>query len=81
MKLRIKEVAKMKGVTIKSIATKLDVLPNTISYYHKGKVLPPLNKLQSIADILNCDITELIPTGKGFAHFYVDNEYQGIRKI
>ena len=80
MHLRIKEIAQKKGVTMKKIAEKLNTTPALITYYEKGNVSVSVDKLKEIADILNCEISELIPTGEKYAHFYDKDEYLGIRK-
>lgn len=81
VKLRIREVAKMKKMNMIELSAKSGVLPNMLSYYNTGAVQPPLSKLVAIAEALECDILELIETTKpGFAHFYIDGEYQGVRK-
>ncbi|MDV3583434.1 hypothetical protein CMU85_18195 [Elizabethkingia anophelis] len=80
MKLRIKEVAKIKGSSFIEIAKKTSIDKTTISRYNSGIVMPPLDKLQIIANALNCEIAELLPIGDRYGHFYVDDEWQGIRK-
>ncbi|SEC44991.1 Cro/C1-type HTH DNA-binding domain-containing protein [Tenacibaculum sp. MAR_2009_124] len=82
MKLRIKEVAKKKKASMSEIANHLEVTPTQVSYYNSGTSLIPLDKLQKIAEFLNCDILELIePSSPNFAHFYNSTgEWWGIRK-
>lgn len=80
MQLRIKEIAKKKGITMKKIAEELNTSPAMITYYEKGNVSAPIDKIQQIAEILDCEISELIPTSDKFAHFYDKDEYLGIRK-
>ncbi len=64
------------------IAEHLDVTPTQVSYYNKGTSLIPLDKLEKVADLLDCDILELIePSSANFAHFYNSSgEWWGIRK-
>lgn len=81
MKLRIKEVAKIKGSSFIDISKKTNIDKTTISRYNSGIVMPPLDKLQIIADALNCEIAELLPLSNKYGHFYTDKEWQGIRKI
>lgn len=80
MKLRIKEVAEIKGLSLAEVAKKTNIDKTTISRYNSGVVMPPLNKLQLIASVLNTEIAELLPIGDKYGHFYVDNEWLGIRK-
>lgn len=78
---RIKEVAKIKGVTSKSIADKVKVDKSYISRINSGKVKPSLDLLQKIADALDVPVHQLIVTPDGYAHFEVDKQWLGIRKI
>lgn len=81
MQLRIKEVAKSKGFTMKAIAEALGTSQAMVTYYEKGQVDISLDKLREIAQVLNCEMFELIPTNEHYGHFYVGKEYQGIRKV
>ena len=80
MRLRIKEVAKRKGMTFMQIADKINTDKTTISRYNSGNVVPPLYKLQLIADALDTEISELLPLGKNYRHWELDGEWLGIRK-
>ncbi len=82
MKLLIKEVAKKKGISMRQIAKELNTNYQTLTHYNIGFRTPVLGKLQEIANILNCEIHELIETGDKFSHFYDDKtgEWLGIRK-
>lgn len=82
MKLRIKQIAKTKKVTMGALADHLKVTPTQISNYVKGSNLIPLDKLYKTAELLECDVLELIePSSNNFAHFYnKDGEWWGIRK-
>lgn len=80
MELRIKEVAKKHGFTMKKIAENLGTSQAMVTYYDKGNVDISVDKLKEIASVLGCEISELIPTGEKFGHFYADDEWQGIRK-
>ncbi len=82
MVLRIKEVARSRGITMRQIAKKLNTNYQTITHYNSGFRTPTLGKLKDIANILNCEIHELIETSEEYAHFY-DNktsQWLGIRK-
>lgn len=80
MKLRIKEVAKRKGFTMRKLAEISKIDNTTISRYNSGTVEPPLSRLQEIATVLNCEVVELIPVGENFGHFELNGEWEGIRK-
>ena len=82
MKLRIKEVANRNNTSLSELAKKINIDKTTLSRYNTGTVIPPLNKLQLIADFFKCEVSELLPVGPGFAHFYDQNgAWQGIRRI
>lgn len=64
-KLRIKEIAKEKGTTLKYISEVLGVDPAAISQSISGN--PTIMRLQEIADILEVPVTDLFekPSGDG----------------
>ncbi len=59
MIFRIKEIAKQKGVTIKSIAEKVGITQPNMSNIVNEKTTPSVPTLQSIADALEVHISEL----------------------
>ncbi len=59
----------------------MKVSRQTITNWTTGQRQIKLENLATIAEILNCEIAELLPVGSGFAHFYDENgEWLGIRK-
>lgn len=56
MALRIKEIAKAKGITMQEIAEKIGISPVNLSASLNGN--PTLNRLQEVADILEVDIAD-----------------------
>ncbi|MFP3835324.1 helix-turn-helix transcriptional regulator [Chryseobacterium sp. SIMBA_028] len=80
MQLRIKEVAKRKGLTMRSLSEKSGIDTVALSRYNTGVVEPPISRLQKIADVLDCEIAELLPVGENFGHWELDGEWLGIRK-
>jgi len=56
--LRVKEIAKGKGITIESIAKKLGVLPSAVSQSISGN--PTLERLGEIASALGVEVSELL---------------------
>ncbi len=82
MKLLIKEVAKRKGFTMRQIAKKLNINYQTLTHYNIGFRTPTLGKLEEIAEVLNCEIHELVETSENYSHFYDDKTggWLGIRK-
>ena len=81
MKLRIKEVAKRKGFTMRKLAEISKIDNTTISRYNSGRVEPPLSRLQEIATVLNCEVVELIPVSENFGHFELNGEWEGIKQL
>ena len=80
MKLRLKEVAKNKNVSLKSIADKLGITPESLSRRCNGNT--NLKSLQDIANAVECSIYELLPHDDTFNHFYDSKQlYQGVRRI
>lgn len=63
MPLKIKEVAKSKGMTMAQIAEKLGINPITLSQSLNGN--PTLSRLTEVADVLGVDVSELFVQPKG----------------
>lgn len=57
MALRIKEIAKTKGITMADIAEKIGISPVNLSTSLNGN--PTLNRLQEVADVLGVDVPDL----------------------
>ena len=68
MPLKIKDVAKSKGMTMAQIAEKLGINPITLSQSLNGN--PTLSRLTEVADVLGVDVSELFvrPQGKQDIH-------------
>jgi len=81
LEFRIKDMARDKGVTSKSIADKVGIDKSYLSRINSGKVKPSLELLQKIADALEIPVHRLIVAPEGYAHFEVDKKWLGIRKI
>ena len=71
MPLKIKDVAKSKGMTMAQIAEKLGINPITLSQSLNGN--PTLSRLTEVADVLGGDVSELFvqPKGKQDIHGYI----------
>lgn len=71
--LKIKEIAKAKGITITELAEKLGVTQVTLSRTINGN--PTIQTLLKISEILDCDIRDLIaPTKEDNAQpLYIEN--------
>lgn len=77
---RIKEVCKIKGISFIELSQKLGLKQyQTLTSRTKN---PTLKSLQEIADVLECEVVELLPVGPEYSHFYdqLNNEWLGIRK-
>ena len=76
MPLKIKEVAKSKGMTMAQIAEKLNISHITLSQSLNGN--PTLSRLTEVADILGVDVSELFvqPQGEQDIHgcIFVDGD-------
>lgn len=76
MPLKIKEVAKSKGMTMAQIAEKLGINPITLSQSLNGN--PTLSRLTEVANVLGVDVSELFvqPKGKQDIHgcIFVDGD-------
>jgi len=81
LEFRIKEVAKSKGVKVYELAEKIGKGRSYISKIDTGKVNTTIGVIQKIADALNVPVHELIKLPDGYGHFYVNKEWQGIRKV
>ena len=76
MPLKIKDVAKSKGLTMAQIAEKLGINPITLSQSLNGN--PTLSRLTEVANVLGVDVSELFvqPRGKLDIHgcIFVDGD-------
>jgi transcriptional regulator with XRE-family HTH domain len=63
---RIHDVLKEKGMKQIQLAEALGVAKSSVSQWCSNTVQPPLSKLHEIADVIGCDIRDLInPTKPG----------------
>ncbi|MBO5631237.1 MAG: helix-turn-helix transcriptional regulator [Aeriscardovia sp.] len=76
MPLKIKDVAKSKGMTMAQIAEKLGINPITLSQSLNGN--PTLSRLTEVANVLGVDVSELFvqPRGQQDIHgcIFVDGD-------
>lgn len=70
MNLKIKEICKEKGVTITSLAEKLNIKQESLSRAINGN--PTVETLQKISSALGVSISELFEANKGFTAL-IDN--------
>lgn len=59
-KLRVKEIAKQKGLTLAKVAKMLEIHPVNLSSTLNGN--PTLSTLSRIAEVLQVEVTDLIET-------------------
>lgn len=79
MKLRIKTVAKAKGIDLLTLSKKLGISYQALNGRMKNNI--SMKILQETADAINCPVIELIVPDKGFVHLYDHNgNYCGIGK-
>lgn len=82
--LRIKEVAKSKGISITDLADRLGVKQVTLSRTINGN--PTIETLRKIAAVLDCDVRELIEPTKEQVQttqtpLYIKNEGGGLINV
>lgn len=82
--LRIKEVAKSKGISITDLADRLGVKQVTLSRTINGN--PTIETLRKIASVLDCDVRELIEPTKDQEQttqtpLYIKNEGGGLINV
>lgn len=82
--LRIKEVAKSKGISITDLADRLGVKQVTLSRTINGN--PTIETLRKIAVVLDCDVRELIEPTKEQGQttqtpLYIKNEGGGLINV
>lgn len=70
MALRVKEIAKQKGITLTQIAEKLGISNVNLSASLNGN--PTLNRLQEVADILEVEVPELFVRQKPTVYGYLE---------
>ena len=62
---RIRDIRHARGMTQKELADRLGVNQSMISDYESGKVDLSLTKAVKIADILECDLNDLLGRSAG----------------
>lgn len=62
---RIRDIRQARGMTQKELADRLGVNQSMISDYESGKVDLSLTKAVKIADILECDLNDLLGRSAG----------------
>nr|DAH99607.1 MAG TPA: Helix-turn-helix XRE-family like protein [Bacteriophage sp.] len=82
--LRIKEVAKSKGISITDLADRLGIKQVTLSRTINGN--PTIETLRKIASVLDCDVRELIEPTKDQEQttqtpLYIKNEGGGLINV
>jgi transcriptional regulator with XRE-family HTH domain len=67
-RLRIAQLMRLKKLSGKDLALKLNMSENNISFLKKGKTKPTFKTLEALADAFNVDITELFEKTKDTFH-------------
>ena len=70
MALRIKEIAKAKGITMGEIADKMGINPVNLSASLNGN--PTLNRLQEVAAILGVEVSDLFIQDSSYINGYIE---------
>lgn len=77
--LRVKEIAKKKGIAMKDVASNMGLTYRAM--HARIMTNSSLESLEKFAKALDCNVHELIPADKDFAHFYDENgKYLGLRR-
>ena len=56
----LRELRKSKGFTQEELATKINVVRQTVSKWEKGLSVPDADSLQKIADVLDVEVSQLL---------------------
>lgn len=84
-KLRVKEICKERGLTLKELAEKMKIVPETLTRAISDNANPTLTTLQKIAIALDMEIGELFVSSKTTnhicGHIEVDGEVFSIKCI
>lgn len=79
MKLRVKEIAKSKGMGLQTLSKKLGITYQALNARMVGN--PSIKVLQEIADVLQCELIELLQVNPPFSHSYSpEGEWKGISR-
>lgn len=70
MALKIKEIAKAKGITMGEIADKMGINPVNLSASLNGN--PTLNRLQEVAAILGVEVSDLFIQDSSYINGYIE---------
>ena len=81
LEFRIKDVARIKGVTMKELSEMLGVTPSYLSRINGKRINPSVDLLQKIAEALNVPVHQIIVAPEGYGHFEIEGEWHGIRKL
>lgn len=84
-KLRVKEICKERGLTLKELAEKMKIVPETLTRAISDNANPTLTTLQKIAIALDMEIGELFVSSKISnhicGHIEVDGEVYSIKNV
>jgi len=84
-KLRVKEICKERGWTLKQLAEKMEIVPETLTRAISDNANPTLTTLQKIAIALDMEIGELFVSSKSLnnicGYIEVDGEVFSIKSV
>lgn len=84
-KLRVKDICKERGLTLKQLAERIGIAPETLTRSISENANPTLATLRQIANALDLQVVDLFDrtdaTHQVFGHIEVDGEVYSIRSI
>jgi transcriptional regulator with XRE-family HTH domain len=84
-RLRVKEICKERGWTLKQLAEKMEIVPETLTRAISDNANPTLSTLQKIAIALDLEVADLFVSSKSInnicGYIEVDGEVYSIRSI
>lgn len=77
MELRVKDVAKSKGLTLQDVCKRMNI--SYVNFNQKLNRSPNTEFIQQIADAIGCPVFEIIVADKHTHHCYDENgEWRGV---
>ena len=72
--IRLKELRLEKGLTQKELSARLNLSPNSVCEWEKGRCEPNIDTLKKLSNIFNCSIDYLAGTSDDFGCISFNNQ-------